>query len=61
MSYIHDLVWEYLKSVRNSEALAAWLKEANIILKANGLPTQTSALDAQRLLKQITKHYLFVA
>lgn len=60
MSYIHDLVWEYLNAVRNSESLAAWLKEANIILKANGLPMQTTPLDAQRMLKNITKHYLFI-
>jgi hypothetical protein len=60
MSYIHELVWAYLKAIRNPADLAGWLKEANIMLKANGLPVQTAPLDAQRLLKSITKHYSFL-
>jgi hypothetical protein len=58
MNDIHDHLWAYLKAVRNSEAIKEWLYQANVMLKRNGLPTQTTPLDAQRLLKKITKHYM---
>jgi hypothetical protein len=61
MNDIHDHLWAYLKAVRNSEAIKEWLHYANILLKRNGLPTQTTPLDAQRMLKNICKHYLFIA
>ena len=59
MYEIHDILWDYLKCIRNQEALAAWLKEANAVLARNGLEKQTDALAAQRLLKTITRHHLF--
>ena len=58
MNYIHDLLWAYLKAVRNPATLSLWLREANAILVNNGHEKQDDALDAQRLLKSITKHYM---
>lgn len=59
MSYIHDLLWAYLKAVRDPVMLSGWLREANVMLVQNGLEPQKDALDAQRLLKTITRHYAF--
>ena len=57
---IHDLLWAYLTAIRCPMATKAWLAEANRILSLNGLERQTDALCAQRLLKTINKHYLFL-
>jgi len=60
MNDIHDHLWAYLKALRNSEAIKEWLYQANILLKRNGLPTQITPLDAQRMLKNINKHFMFI-
>lgn len=60
MNDIHDHLWAYLKALRNSKALIEWLSLANILLKRNGLPTQITPLDAQRMLKNINKHFMFI-
>lgn len=60
MNDIHDHLWAYLKALRNSEAIKEWLYQANILLKRNGLPTQATPLDAQRMLKNINKHFMFI-
>lgn len=57
---IHDLLWAYLTAIRCPVATKDWLAEANRFLSLNGLERQTDALSAQRLLKTINKHYLFL-
>jgi hypothetical protein len=57
---IHEMLWAYLTAIRCPVATKAWLAEANRILSLNGLERQTDALSAQRLLKTINKHYLFL-
>jgi hypothetical protein len=57
---LHDLLWAYLTAIRCPVATKAWLAEANRILSLHGMERQSDALSAQRLLKNITKHYLFL-
>ena len=59
MNAIHEHLWEYIKAKRADDTLAAWLNYANTLLRLNGLEPQEDALDAQRLLKTITRHYTF--
>jgi hypothetical protein len=59
MNDIHDHLWEFLFAKRSVAALKEWLQEANRILHRNGLEPQTDALEAQRLLKTINRHYAF--
>jgi len=58
MNDIHDHLWAYLKAKRSIQAITEWLRQSNQILVRNGHEPQADALDAQRLLKTITKHYM---
>ena len=60
MKHVHQHLWDYFKAIRNSDTMVEWLRVANNLLVQNGFDKQTTALDAQRLLKKINKFYSLV-
>jgi hypothetical protein len=60
MKQVHQHLWDYFKAIRNSDTMTEWLQVANNLLVQHGFDKQTTALDAQRMLKKINKFYSFV-
>jgi hypothetical protein len=60
MKHVHQHLWDYFQAIRNSETMVEWLRIANNLLVQHGFDKQTTALDAQRMLKKINKFYSLV-